>query len=101
MPSIMLFDEPELGLHPAAIGLIASLLKATAEKRQVIVATQSPILIRNYTPDDVIVVERLEDAAGRGESTFKRLNAESLESWLSDYDLGQLYEKNVTGGGPQ
>jgi predicted ATPase len=100
MPSIMLFDEPELGLHPAAIGLIASLLKATAEKRQVIVATQSPILIRNYTPDDVIVVERVEDTAGRGESTFKRLDTESLESWLSDYDLGQLYEKNVTGGGP-
>jgi predicted ATPase len=101
MPSIMLFDEPELGLHPAAIGLIASLLKAAAEKRQVIVATQSPILIRHYSPDDVIVVERSEEAKGRGESTFKRLDASELESWLKDFDLGELYEKNVTGGGAQ
>ena len=101
MPSIMLFDEPELGLHPAAIGLIGSLLKSAAEKRQVIVATQSPILIRDYSAEDVIVVERSEDSKGRGESHFKRLERESLSSWLGDFDLGELYEKNVTGGYPQ
>ena len=101
MPSIMLFDEPELGLHPAAIGLIASLLEAAAEKRQIIVATQSPILIRSYRPEDVIVVERSEDAKGKGESLFKRLDSVSLEFWLKDFDLGELYEKNVTGGGAQ
>ena len=100
MPSIMIFDEPELGLHPAAITLVASLLKAASEKRQVIVATQSPILIRDYDPEDVIVVERTEDELGRGESTFKRLEKDSLAAWLEDYDLGELYEKNVTGGGP-
>ncbi len=101
MPSIMLFDEPELGLHPSAIGLVADLLKSASEKRQVIVATQSPILIRNYSPEDVIVVERVENAQGRGESTFTRLAAETLEPWLASFDLGELYEKNVTGGGPQ
>ena len=101
MPSIMIFDEPELGLHPAAIGLIASLLKAAAKKRQVIVATQSPILIRHYVPEDVIVVERMEDEQGRSASTFTRLDSNSLEAWLDDFDLGQLYEKNVTGGGAQ
>ncbi len=101
MPSIMMFDEPELGLHPAAIGLIASLLKAAAEKRQVIVATQSPVLIREYEPEDVIVVERTEDNLGRGESVFTRLDRALLEAWLEDFDLGALYEKNVTGGGPQ
>ena len=101
MPSIMLFDEPELGLHPAAIGLIASLLKSASEKRQVIVATQSPLLIRDYEPEDLIVVDRTEDDKGRGESTFTRLEAELLASWLSEFNLGELYEKNVTGGGPQ
>lgn len=101
MPSIMIFDEPELGLHPAAIGLVASLLKAASEKRQVIVATQSPILIRDYCPEDVIVVDRNEDEKGRGESTFTRLDSHSLEAWMEDFDLGELYEKNVTGGGPQ
>jgi len=101
MPSVMLFDEPELGLHPAAIGLIASLLKSAAAKRQIIVATQSPILIREYAPEDVIVVERSENLKGRGESSFRRLERESLASWLGEFDLGELYEKNVTGGYPQ
>ena len=64
-------------------------------------ATQSPILIREYVPEDVIVVERQEDDKGRGESTFVRLDAEALREWLKDFDLGELYEKNVTGGGPQ
>jgi len=101
MPSIMIFDEPELGLHPAAIGLIAGLLKAVSAKRQVLVATQSPILIRAYSPEDVIVAERCEDDKGRGESIFTRLDGGSLKAWLQDFDLGQLYEKNVTGGGAQ
>jgi len=99
MPSIMLFDEPELGLHPAAIGLVAGLLKAISLKRQVIVATQSPILIREYKPDDIIVLERHENESGRGESLFKRLDASALGKWLERFDLGKLYEMNVTGGG--
>lgn len=101
MPSIMLFDEPELGLHPQGIRIVAELLKAVSEKRQVIVATQSPLLIRNYDPADIAVVEREEDAEGRGSTVIKRLNPKALEGWLEEYDLGQLYEKNVTGGGPQ
>ncbi|MGO8671175.1 MAG: AAA family ATPase [Capsulimonadaceae bacterium] len=101
MPSIMLFDEPELGLHPSAIGLVSDLLKEASENRQVIVATQSPILIRNYQPDDIIVIERPEGADGKGESTFTRLERKPLEAWLEDYDLGDLYEQNVTGGYPR
>jgi predicted ATPase len=101
MPSIMLFDEPELGLHPAAIGLVASLLKQASEKRQVIVATQSPILIRGYAPEDLIVLDRQDDASGRGESRLIRLESDALEAWLEDFDLGELYEKNVTGGYPK
>lgn len=101
MPSIMLFDEPELGLHPLGIKIVASLLNAASEKSQVIVATQSPLLIRDYDPSDIIVVEREEDREGHGESVIKRLNTDDLTGWLEDYDLGQLYEKNVTGGGPR
>lgn len=101
MPSIMLFDEPELGLHPAAIGLVSGLLKATSLKRQVIVATQSPTLIKEYEPSDIIVLDRHESEKGRGESQFTQLDAESLGTWLDRFNLGQLYEMNVTGGGAQ
>lgn len=98
MPSIMIFDEPELGLHPSAVDLVATLLKAASEKRQIIVATQSPALIRDYEPEDIVVAERMVDAEGRGESTFTRLDRASLRAWLEDYNLGELYEKNVTSG---
>lgn len=101
MPSIMIFDEPELGLHPSAVSLIADLLKEASTQRQVIVATQSPLLIRAYEPEDIVVVERTLSGDGHGESTFSRLDDQSLELWLEDYDLGELYEKNVTGGYPR
>ncbi len=100
LPSVMLFDEPELGLHPSAIGLIASLLKEASLRTQVIVATQSPIFLRECEPKDIIVIERCRDE-GREQSTFHRLNEEDLSLWLEDYDLGDLYEKNVTGGSPR
>lgn len=101
LPSIMIVDEPELGLHPAAVRLVASLLKAVSLKRQVIVATQSPLLIRAYDPEDIVVVERQAYAAGREESIFSRLESKPLKRWLKNFDLGELYEKNVTGGAPQ
>ena len=98
---MIFIDEPELGLHPAAIGIVAKLLKAVSAKRQVVVATQSPRLLADCAPEDIVVVERQEDGKGYGESTFRRLGAEELGDWLKDYDLGVLYEMNVTGGGPQ
>lgn len=101
MPSLMLIDEPELGLHPSAICLIASLIKAAATRRQIIVATQSPGLLSEFHPGDILVAERHEDAAGYGETVFNRLSAEELGAWLSDYNLGALYEMQVNGGGTQ
>lgn len=101
LPAVIFIDEPELGLHPSAIGIVAKLLKAASSKRQVVVATQSPRLLAECEPEDVVVVEREEDGKGYGESTFRRLNAADLGDWLKDYDLGALYEMNVTGGGPR
>jgi predicted ATPase len=101
MPGLMLIDEPELGLHPSAIGLVASLIQAAAQKRQVVVATQSSRFLDEFAPKDVVVVEREEDDRGYGESVFRRLSKAELGDWLNDYDLGTLYEMQVTGGGPQ
>jgi predicted ATPase len=101
LPTVIFIDEPELGLHPGAIGVVASLIKAAAAKRQVIISTQSPRLMAEFAPEDVVVVERDEDERGFGESRFERLSREQLGAWLDDYDLGALFEMNVTGGGPQ
>ena len=94
-PSVILMDEPELGLHPYAIMMLASLVKKASLETQVVVATQSPLLLDHFEPEDVIVADRLN-----GEVAFSRLNFERLEVWLEDYSLGQLWEKNEIGGRP-
>ena len=94
-PAVILLDEPELGLHPYAITLLASLVKQASVKSQVILATQSPVLLNHFQPEDVLVADRV-----RGQSEFTRLDAESLKAWLDDYNLGQLWEMNEFGGRP-
>jgi len=94
-PTPILLDEPELGLHPYALNLLAALLKKVATRTQVIVSTQSASLLDNFEAEDVIVVER-----EKGASTFKRLSSVELEEWLKDYSLGELWEKNIFGGRP-
>ncbi len=95
-PATMLFDEPELGLHPYALALLASLFKQAARSGgQVIVCTQSAALLNEFEPEDVIVVDR-ED----GQSTFRRLEKANLSEWLENYSLGELWQKNIFGGRP-
>ena len=95
-PDTILIDEPELGLHPFAINLLADMLKEAAESKQVIVSTQSVELLNAFTAEDVIVVQREQE-----ETTFKRLNSNDLSDWLvDDYSLGDLWKRNILGGRP-
>jgi len=95
LPSIIVIDEPELGLHPFAINVLAALVKQAACHCQIILATQSVTLLEQFEPEDVVVVER-----DRRASTFRRLERKRLEEWLEEYSLGELWQKNVLGGGP-
>jgi predicted ATPase len=94
-PSIILVDEPELGLHPYAIAMLASLVKQASLTTQVILSTQSALLLDHFQPEDVLVAERVN-----GGTRLTRLESSRLESWLEDYSLGQLWEKNEFGGRP-
>jgi len=95
LPSLVIIDEPELGLHPYAINLLADMLHSAATKTQVIVSTQSVPLVNQFLPADVIVVDREDN-----QSVFHRLKSEKLGEWLDQYGLGELWEKNVIGGRP-
>ena len=95
LPSLILIDEPELGLHPAAIQVLAGLLRSAATRTQLIVATQSVTLINQLEPEQVWVVDREE-----GASVFRHLKGADMSSWLEDYGLGELWEKNILGGRP-
>ena len=94
-PSTIIIDEPELGLHPYAITLLASLLRSSSKRMQVIVSTQSVPLVNQFSIDDLVIVER-----ENGASVFKRHSEAEFETWLEEYSVGELWEKNVLGGRP-
>jgi predicted ATPase len=96
MPAVIILDEPELGLHPRAISILAGLLQTASMDSQVIVATQSPVLLDHFEPEQVIVTER-----DGPESIFRRLDHFKLEAWLEEYTLSDLWDKNVLGGRPR
>jgi predicted ATPase len=96
LPAVIILDEPELGLHPRAISILAGLLQGASSHSQIIAATQSPVLLDHFEPEQVIVAER-EGA----ESVFRRLDAERLSSWLEEYTMSELWDKNVLGGRPR
>lgn len=99
-PRTVFFDEPELGLHPYALSLLGSLVQKAVSQwgqpvNQVVISTQSALLLNEFVPEDVVVAERHE-----GESVFHRLDSTHLSEWLSDYTLGELWQKNLLGGRP-
>ena len=94
-PALILLDEPELGLHPFAIRILAEMLEAASKRVQVLLATQSVTLLNNFAVQDVIVAEN--DGL---KTTFNRLDAQKLKGWLDEFSIGELWEKNVLGGRP-
>jgi predicted ATPase len=95
LPSVVLVDEPELGLHPYAIEVLASLIRHASESTQVIVSTQSSLLLDHFSPEDVLVANRVGSA-----THVERLGSARLSEWLKEYSLGQLWEKNELAGRP-
>lgn len=95
LPQIVIIDEPELGLHPFAIHVLVEMIRSAANHSQIILATQSVTLLNYFAPDEVVVCERHDDS-----STFRRLSENELQTWLHEYSLGELWEKNVFGGRP-
>ena len=96
LPSVLLLDEPELGLHPAAIALVGGMIKSLAVDRQIIVATQAPLLVDAFDLEDVAVLE-LED----GRTTLHRPDADGYRRWLDEgFMPGEMWQKNLIGGRP-
>ena len=96
LPDVLLLDEPELGLHPVAVSLIGNMIKALASDLQIIVATQSPLLVDVFDLDEIIVLD-LDD----NRTTFRRLDASTYHEWLDDsFTPGELWQKNLLGGRP-
>ncbi len=95
LPTIILLDEPELGLHPFALQILASLFRVAGNKTQIIASTQSPTFADFFDIEDIIVVDTKENA-----TVFKRLNSDEYGEWLDEYSVGEMWQKNLIGGVP-
>ena len=99
LPDALFLDEPELGLHPAAISIICELIRLIALDRQVIVATQSPLLVDEFELNEIVVFESRE-----GRTRIRQLDGpndkDRYQNWLKRYSTGELWQKNVLGGRP-
>ena len=95
LPDVLLLDEPELGLHPAAIGLIAGMVKQRSVDRQIIVATQSPRFVDSFDVDEIILLDLCD-----GRTVCRKLDPDEYQVWLDEFAPGELWEKNLVGGRP-
>ncbi|MBU0656730.1 MAG: AAA family ATPase [Gammaproteobacteria bacterium] len=94
LPDIILLDEPELGLHPNAITLIAAMIQRVSHTSQVILATQSPFMVDCFELDNIVVAD-LEEGATR----LRKLAKETYQQWLDDeFSVSELWLSNVLGG---
>ena len=96
MPPVVLLDEPEVGLNPYALVLLAAMMKTAALDTTVVAATQSSRLLDHFDADQVIVMSWSKEDG----STARRLTTAALAPGLEDYSLGTLWEKNEFGGRP-
>lgn len=96
LPDVILLDEPELGLHPVAIAKIGDMIRVLSKHKQVIVATQSPILVNSFKVDELFVLEMEQ-----GRTNVKRFPVDQFRVWLDDgYMPGELWRMNLLGGRP-
>ena len=94
-PSVILIDEPELGLHPYALAMLANMMRQASQHTQLLISTQSALLLDHFEPSEVLVADRTDNS-----TTLKRLVDAELNEWLEEYSLGQLWEKAEFGGRP-
>jgi predicted ATPase len=96
LPTMILLDEPELGLHPFAMQLLAGMMRSASERTQIIASTQSVTLANQFNWQDLVVVDQANN-----ESHFRRLQEQEVAQWLDLYKLGDIWEMNVLGGTPE
>jgi len=88
--SLILFDEPEISLHPWALAVFAKAVRLATEKwnKQVFIATHSPVLISQFEPENILTAELDKE----GKTVLKRISEiEGIQDLLEEYATGSLY----------
>ncbi len=95
LPTMILLDEPELGLHPFALQILASLFRVASNNTQIIASTQSSTFADFFDIEDIIIADTKDNA-----TLFKRLNKDEYKEWFEEYSIGEMWQKNLIGGVP-
>ncbi len=95
--TLICIEEPELGLHPDAMSLLAELLVEASATTQLIVTTHSDTLVSEFTTaaESVLVCDYLENG-----TELRRLESQKLKWWLDKYRLGEVWRLGKLGGNP-
>lgn len=93
-PPLICIEEPELGLHPDALALLANLMQEASARTQLIVTTHSDALVSALTEvaDSVLVCEY------RNGTVLHRIESDKLKFWLDKYKLGEIWRIGEIGG---
>ena len=94
-PSVILLDEPELGLHPTAIAVLAGRIRSLAIRRQIVIATQSSLLVDEFDLEEIQIFDLTD-----GQTHLRTLDSDQYREWLDEYSTGELWRKNLLGGRP-
>jgi predicted ATPase len=92
-PPLICIEEPEIGLHPDILPVVAEMLIEASQRTQLIVTTHSDALVSALSPESVLICDRDD----RG-SHLRRLDPEPLKKWLENYSLGDLWRMGEIGG---
>jgi predicted ATPase len=93
-PTTIVLDAPELGLHPEALSVLGGLIRSASTRMQLVLATQSPTLLSEFEPDQIITVDQVD-----GATRFNRLDPAALADWLDEFTVGELWQKGTIRGG--
>ena len=92
---LIAIDEPETGLHPSMLPVVAEYAVDAAQRSQVVLTTHSPQLLdafKDHTPTTTVALWQ------DGQTVLKMLEKEALGEWLKEYSLGSLFKTGELEG---
>ena len=99
-PLLVAIDEPEMGLHPGLLPIVAEMIKLAAERTQVLVTTHSPDLLNCFDIADVAVMARdIYDAKVVWHRPASRKTLVQMLKDVSSETLGDLHRSGELEAG--